>query len=62
MVNIGIGSPTGVQFGTGAKFPAKYQRALYMMDWSYGRIIAVHLKPKGASYTGPWRTSSRPRR
>jgi putative heme-binding domain-containing protein len=51
-VNIGIGSPTGVAFGTGAKFPRKYQRALYVMDWSYGRILAVHLQPLGASYTG----------
>jgi putative heme-binding domain-containing protein len=51
-VNIGIGSPTGVDFGTGAKFPAKYQRALYIQDWSYGRILAVHLAPDGASYRG----------
>ncbi len=27
--DIGPGSPTGVTFGTGAKFPAKYQRAIY---------------------------------
>jgi putative heme-binding domain-containing protein len=51
-VDIGIGSPTGVKFGTGAKFLAKYQRAFYAMDWSYGRIVAVHLKPEGATYTG----------
>jgi putative heme-binding domain-containing protein len=51
-VNIGIGSPTGVRFGTGSKFPAKYQRALYIQDWSYGRILAVHLAPSGASYSG----------
>jgi putative heme-binding domain-containing protein len=51
-VNIGIGSPTGVRFGTGAKFPEKYQRALFMQDWSYGRILAVHLTPNGASYGG----------
>ncbi|MGV3772226.1 MAG: c-type cytochrome [Verrucomicrobiales bacterium] len=49
-LDIGIGSPTGVKFGTGAKFPAKYQRAMYAMDWSYGRIFAVHLTPDGASY------------
>jgi len=49
---IGIGSPTGVVFGRGARFPASYQRALYIMDWTYGRIIAVHLKPKGASFVG----------
>ena len=51
-VNIGIGSPTGVKFGTKSKFPKKYQQALFAMDWSYGRILAVHLKPDGASYTG----------
>jgi len=50
-INIGPGSPTGVTFGYGAKFPAKYQDALYLYDWSWGRIYAVHLKPKGASYT-----------
>ena len=51
-VDIGIGSPTGVCFGYGTKFPAKYQKALYVMDWSYGRILAVHLMPDGASYFG----------
>ena len=51
-VNIGIGSPTGVKFGTGAKFPKQYQDALFIMDWSYGRILAAHLSAKGASYTG----------
>jgi putative heme-binding domain-containing protein len=51
-VNVGIGSPTGVLFGTGAKFPAKYQKAFYILDWTYGRILAVHLTPQGASYTG----------
>lgn len=49
---IGIGCPTGVVFGTGAQFPAKYQKAFYICDWTYGRLMAVHLKPDGASYTG----------
>jgi putative heme-binding domain-containing protein len=53
-VNIGIGCPTGVLFGAGAKYPAKYQRAFYILDWSYGRLIAVHLTPHGSSYTGSW--------
>jgi len=53
-VNIGIGCPTGVLFGYGAKYPAKYQKAYYILDWSYGRIIAVHLQAGGASYTGSW--------
>ena len=51
-VNIGPGSPTGVAFGYGAKFPAKYQKALYIQDWSWGKLYAVHLEPKGSSYTG----------
>jgi len=54
VVNIGLGSPTGVVFGYGAKFPAKYQKALYIMDWSYGRLIAVHLTPTGSSYSATW--------
>lgn len=50
-VDIGPGSPTGVTFGYGAKFPAKYQNAFYAADWSYGKLYAVHLEPKGSSYT-----------
>jgi putative heme-binding domain-containing protein len=53
-VNIGIGSPTGVVFGTGGRFPVKYQKAFYMCDWTYGRLIAVHLTPTGASYSATW--------
>jgi putative heme-binding domain-containing protein len=52
VVNIGPGSPVGVAFGYGAKFPAKYQKALYLCDWTFGTMYAVHLTPDGASYTG----------
>lgn len=51
VVEVGPGSPTGTVFGTGARFPAKYQRAMFVCDWSYGRVYAVHLKPVGATYT-----------
>ena len=51
-VNIGPGSPTGVTFGYQAKFPAKYQKALYLLDWSWGKIYAAHLEPDGSSYRG----------
>lgn len=50
-LNIGPGSPTGTTFGYGAKFPAKYQEAFYVLDWSWGKIYAVHLKPEGSTYT-----------
>ncbi|MEZ6138788.1 MAG: c-type cytochrome [Pirellulaceae bacterium] len=52
VVNIGPGSPTGIAFGSGTKFPAKYQNSLFISDWSYGVIYAVHMQPAGASYTG----------
>ena len=50
VLNIGPGSPTGMTFGYGAKFPAKYQEALFALDWSWGKLYAVHLQPKGSSY------------
>ena len=52
VTDIGPGSPTGVCFGYGAKFPAKYQNAFFICDWSYGKLYAVHMKPKGSTYTG----------
>lgn len=51
ILDIGPGSPTGMTFGYGAKFPAKYQKALFALDWSWGKLYAVHLKPEGSSYT-----------
>ncbi len=52
VVNVGPGSPTGVCFGTGANFPAKYQHALFACDWSYGKMYAVHMEPDGGTFTG----------
>ncbi len=54
IVDIGIGSPTGVCNGLGTKFPAKYQKAIFICDWTYGRLMAVHLTPKGSSYTATY--------
>ncbi len=50
-LEVGPGSPTGVVSGLGAKFPAKYQNAVYAFDWTYGTIYALHQKPVGSSYT-----------
>lgn len=50
VVDIGPGSPTGVCFGYGAKFPSKYQNAFYVADWSYGKLYAVHLAGEGGGY------------
>ena len=50
-LDIGLASPTGIEFGTRSHFPPPYDEALFLADWAYGRILAVHLKPNGASYT-----------
>ena len=50
--NVGPGSPTGITFGYGARFPAKYQDALFLCDWSYGKLYALHLTPDGSAYKG----------
>ena len=50
LVDIGPGSPTGVVSGQGAKFPAKYQHAIFANDWTYGTMYAIHLKPDGGAY------------
>ena len=49
---VGIGSPTGVKFVRGKNFPEKFRRAVFIQDWSYGRIMAVHLHESGATYRG----------
>ncbi len=49
-VDIGPGSPVGVVFGYGAKFPAKYQKALFICDWTFGTMYAIHFEPNGATY------------
>lgn len=52
VLDIGPGSPTGTVFGTGAKFPGKYQLALFCADWTYGTLYAIHLMPDGSTYRG----------
>jgi hypothetical protein len=48
--DIGLGSPTGLTFGYHARFPAKYQEAFFMCDWTYGKLYAAHLSPEGSAY------------
>ncbi len=49
-LDIGKGSPTAVAFGTRGNFPRRYRQALFILDWAYGRILAVHCLPNGAGY------------
>jgi len=50
LADVGPGSPVGAAFGYGAKFPARYQKAFYFCDWTFGTMYAVHLTPEGSSY------------
>ena len=52
VVDVGLGSPTGVAFGYGARFPKRYEEALYICDWTHGRMFAVHLQPARATFRG----------
>jgi putative heme-binding domain-containing protein len=52
VVDIGPGSPVGAGFGYGTKFPAKYQRAFYICDWTFGTMYALHFTPEGSTYKG----------
>ncbi|MBK7405861.1 MAG: c-type cytochrome [Phycisphaerales bacterium] len=51
-----LASPVGVTFPSGGMFPEPWASALFIGDWAYGRIAAVHLTPKGASYSGVYET------
>lgn len=50
VVDVGKGSPTAVKSGRSSAFPERYQRAMFALDWAYGRILACHLSPRGAGY------------
>ena len=51
IARIGRGSPTSLKFAYASNFPPAYRRALIALDWSYGRILVVHLVPKGSTYS-----------
>ncbi|MEQ8785623.1 MAG: PQQ-dependent sugar dehydrogenase [Pirellulaceae bacterium] len=50
LLDIGKGSPTSVQFGAKSNFPPRYRDALFVLDWAYGRILAVHMTPRGSGF------------
>ncbi len=49
---VGRGSPTGVAFYSHHVYPEEFRGALFMGDWSRGRIRAILPEPAGASFTG----------
>jgi putative heme-binding domain-containing protein len=51
LLPLGLGSPTAVLFPREARFPERYRRALWVADWSYGKLHALHLREAGAGFT-----------
>lgn len=51
-VELGAGSPTGIEFYDHDAFPEKYRGTLFGCDWATGRIHAIRLERQGASYVG----------
>ncbi len=52
VVETDLSSPTGVASGLESRFPGRWRHALFVGDWAYGRILAIHLQEKGASWVG----------
>lgn len=50
LVEAGRGSPTGVVSYQHRQFPEEFRNTLFVLDWTYGRVIAVKMKRQGASW------------
>jgi putative membrane-bound dehydrogenase-like protein len=50
VVDVGPGSPTGVEFYDHYAFPEKYRGAMFGCDWATGRIHAFTFERTGATY------------
>jgi putative membrane-bound dehydrogenase-like protein len=46
----GRGSPTGVVCYQHTQFPAKYRQGLFVLDWTFGRVLAVPLVRQGGTF------------
>ena len=47
---MGLGSPTAVLTPRTAKLSAAHREALWVADWSYGKLFALRLQPNGATF------------
>jgi putative heme-binding domain-containing protein len=44
------GSPTGLEVYDHNKFPAEYHGAMFICDWTLGRILAIKMQPSHGTY------------
>jgi putative heme-binding domain-containing protein len=50
-LDTGRGAPAGLTFYNHLAFPDEYRNALFISDWSHGRIHGIRLKRSGSSYS-----------
>jgi putative membrane-bound dehydrogenase-like protein len=50
MAEFGRGSPTGAVCYRHWRFPGEYHDSLFVLDWTYGRVLNIRLQREGASY------------
>lgn len=48
--SFGRGSPTGVETYRHTQFPEQYHGALFVLDWTYGRVIAMPMEEDGSTW------------
>ncbi|WP_437226166.1 PVC-type heme-binding CxxCH protein [Planctomicrobium sp. SH661] len=49
--SMGRGSPTGVVSYRHTAFPSKYHGALFVLDWTYGKVHALPLEKNGSTWS-----------
>jgi len=50
----GRSSPTGVVTYQHEQFPPAFRGAMFVLDWTYGRILALRLKPDEGTWISEW--------
>lgn len=53
VASTGRGSPTGMVCYQHAQFPEKYRHGLFILDWTYGRVLHLPLQRQHSSWTAP---------
>ncbi len=51
IASFGRGSPTGVACYRHTQFPEKYRDALFVLDWTYGRVHLLPLRPAADTWS-----------
>lgn len=51
VLSLGRGSPSGIAAYNHFAYPQKFHGALFVADWSQGRIMCVRMKANGGSFT-----------